>query len=69
MTLYEWRIKHKMAGYQLANRLGVSASTVSRWELGIVPPGPKNATKIVELTKNEVTFEDLYGGRSERRRA
>lgn len=49
---------------ELADMLGVSFTTISRWEQGLHEPTIKIKRKISELCKsNNITSEDLNNGR------
>jgi DNA-binding XRE family transcriptional regulator len=59
MTLNDWLEKHRMTQVELAARLGVSESTISRVRRGINAPGLDIAIKIQEATNNQVGLTDL----------
>ena len=57
------REAHNMTQEDLANRLNVSAITVSRWETGRQDPGVKRLIEIAELFG--CTKDDLIGNPTE----
>lgn len=59
MNLRDWREREGINQTELADRLGVTAATVSRIENGeFVPSGPL-LVKIESETSNEVTPNDI----------
>lgn len=59
MSLREWRKAKGRTLDDVAAELEVEASMVSKWERGIVMPKLPSAQKILKMTKNQVTLEDL----------
>jgi len=67
MTLSEWRKKQKISHYTLGSMLGIKsinpATNSQRYCLESKEkrfPKPKMVKKIIEVTKGEVSFNDLY---------
>ena len=67
MTLSEWRKKQKISHYKLGSMLGINsinpATNSQRYCLESKEkrfPKPKMVKKIIEVTKGEVSFNDLY---------
>ena len=67
MTLSEWRKKQKISHYTLVSMLGIKsinpATNSQRYCLESKEkrfPKPKMVKKIIEVTKGEVSFNDLY---------
>jgi|TARA_R100000479_G_scaffold170540_1_gene113320 hypothetical protein len=67
MTLSEWRKKQKISHYTLGSMLGIKsinpATNSQRYCLESKEkrfPKPKMVKKIIEVTKGEVNFNDLY---------
>ena len=65
MTLEEYRQKNNLSYRKLANQLGFKEATMIRtWGLPLdnpqaQTPGPKNMSKILDLTKSAVTPNDF----------
>ena len=59
MTLTQWRKSHRINQASLANRLGVSKNTISRWEVGERIPCPALMRAIHAATDGKVTPNDL----------
>ncbi len=55
-----WRLKHGLSKRTLAQMLGVSVPTLTRWEEGLVEPHDYHLHKLREFlekaTKNELLF-------------
>jgi DNA-binding transcriptional regulator YiaG len=66
--LTAYRKRHDMSGHDLARRLDVKASTVWKWERGVVPAAPL-MQKLIELTEGEVTANDFFVLPRKKRRA
>ena len=68
MTLEEYRKEKKLSYYNLGLELGIigvqnPGTSVQRWSLTAKVkrfPDPEMVKKILEVTNNEVTIEDLY---------
>ena len=67
MTLKEWKEKQDISFFKLGQMLGIKsqnpATTVQRYCLVSKQkrfPKPKMVQKILEVTKKEVTLDDLY---------
>lgn len=58
MTLAEYREWHGITQPEMAQRLGVSAQSISRWERGIVAPRLHMIKKIEQDTQGKVTIDD-----------
>ncbi len=61
MTLAEYLKLENVKPSHFATRLGVSASTVSRFLKGERVPSPQMLRRIAELTSNRVTPNDFMG--------
>lgn len=59
MQLKEYLISRHFTYQEFADLLGVKRVTVAKYALGTRKPSSKIAKKIVEITKNKVTLEDL----------
>ena len=65
MTLEEYRQKNNLSYRKLANQLGFKEATmIRRWCLPLdnpqaQTPGPKNMSKILDLTQSAVTPNDF----------
>jgi len=59
MRLSEWMEKEGLSGVETAQAVGVSAAALSGYVTGQTMPRLTVAIKIVELTKGEVSFQDL----------
>lgn len=63
MTLSEYRTRTGLTLAALGARIGVSHSTVKRWEAGeSLPRGRRMIAAILEATDGAVTAADLLGG-------
>ena len=51
--LRQWRVERDMAREELAYRVGVSVSTVYRWETGRVKPSRLAERRLKELTRSK----------------
>ena len=60
MKLYDYRKREGLTLLQIADRLGVTEATVSRYESGDRRPGWNTLPKIVEATKGEVMPSDFF---------
>lgn len=59
MKLRDWQIKNKIRNKELADMLKVDPSYITLLRKRGRNPSLDIATKIVELTKGQVTFKDL----------
>lgn len=59
MKLDEWMKLNNVSQPEMAEMLETTIPTISRVRRGINTPSLDLAIKIVELTKNEVTLQDL----------
>lgn len=59
MKLKEWREREGYKQIAIADKLGFSRNYINSVECGRRKPGTKLIQQIIELTKGEVTFEDL----------
>ena len=53
LTIHQLRERLGLTSQELSNQLGVSISTVSRWETGVSNPSKLAVSKLVELAKRE----------------
>lgn len=60
MRLADWREKADLKQNHIAEQIGVTVSQYSKIERGETFVSPKTAEKIRELTKDEVTLNDLH---------
>lgn len=60
MTLREWRKSKGWSQTELASQLGCALNTVSRTERGETMPTPLLGLRIVELTKGQVSLDEIY---------
>jgi len=49
LTIHQLREQLRLTSQELSNRLGVSISTVSRWETGVSKPSKLAVSKLDEL--------------------
>ena len=59
MTLKRYLARHS-TGAELARRLGVAPSTITRWANGELEPSLRWCARIAEATGNRVTVRDFY---------
>lgn len=59
MKLADWLKRNNMNQAELARRLGIAESTLSRIRRGKNTPGLDIAMKIEEYTRSEVSLQDL----------
>lgn len=59
MKLKDWRKRDGITQAQAANRIGVSVTTVSRWEAGEVVPRQQQMAAIRKATKGAVGAVDF----------
>lgn len=59
MKLKDWRKRECMTQAQAANRIGVSVTTISRWEAGEVVPRQQQLAAIRKTTKGAVGAVDF----------
>ena len=59
--LRKYRLKKGLTVEQLAQRLGVAKSAVSRWENGVMIPRPATMRLVMEVTGGAVRPEHFYG--------
>ncbi len=60
MTIKEWQIKHSVTDRVLAAKAGVTESAIGRINRGERFPRPLLANRLVEISKGEITLEDIY---------
>lgn len=60
LTLKKHRILKDLTQEEVAEKLGVSLSTVSKWERGITYPLPPSIDKICELYETNYTLINFY---------
>lgn len=60
MKLKDYLTETKHTTAEFADKIGADRTAVHRWLQGKTHPRPKMAALIVKITKNAVTFEDLY---------
>jgi transcriptional regulator with XRE-family HTH domain len=60
MTLRDWRRARRLKGNELAEKLGVTPRTVSRWETGQNVPHASMIRAIKTMTDGEVTADDFH---------
>lgn len=60
MTLKDWRISNGLTQQQLAAKLGVRASAISRYEAGRVPE-PDIVRKLYRLSDGVIDVLTFYG--------
>lgn len=61
MDLKTWRKNNRVTQSALADQLGVTILTVSRWETGARQPDFATMRKINTITEGQVTPNDLVG--------
>lgn len=59
MKLKDWRKRDGITQAQAANRIGVSVTTISRWEAGEVVPRQQQMAAIRKATKGAVGAVDF----------
>lgn len=59
MKLKDWRKRDGITQAQAANRIGVSVTTISRWEAGEVVPRQQQMAAIRKATKGAVGAADF----------
>jgi transcriptional regulator with XRE-family HTH domain len=59
MQLADYRDRNKVTLQALADRCGVTASTVAKWERGASFPRPEQIDAVERATGGEVTAADL----------
>jgi transcriptional regulator with XRE-family HTH domain len=59
MTLREWLAISEYSGAEVAKKIGVSATSLSRWRTGGRAPSLKFALKLRDLSGGLVTLVDL----------
>lgn len=59
MKLKDWRKREIMTQAQAASRIGVSVTTISRWESGEVVPRQKQMAAIRRATRGAVGAVDF----------
>ena len=59
MTLSQYLARHS-TGADLARRLGVNPSTITRWANGQLVPSLAWCARIAEATNGRVTVRDFY---------
>lgn len=59
MKLRDWRKRECMTQAQAANRIGVSVTTISRWEAGEVVPRQQQLAAIRKATRGAVGAVDF----------
>jgi transcriptional regulator with XRE-family HTH domain len=57
--LGDWMAMKNISQSEMARLVGTTEATISRVRRGINAPGIDIAAKIVELTENKVTLQDL----------
>lgn len=66
MRLNDYLLRHNLTPAELAEQIGdVSSEAVRLWAAGRRMPEVKFIQKIIEITDNKVTVEDLYQARVE----
>lgn len=60
MKLLEWRLRNGKTQIWVAQYLGTSQSTVSRYESGEQIPSAKEMPKVFAMTGGAVTANDFY---------
>lgn len=66
MRLNDYLTKHNLTPAELADLIGdVTSEAVRLWAAGRRMPEVKFIQKIIEITDNKVTVEDLYQARVE----
>ena len=63
MNFKEWRKSRKIKQCDLAALLGVSPSTLSRWESGATVPLWPSLKRIIDMTGGKVREKDFMIGR------
>jgi transcriptional regulator with XRE-family HTH domain len=62
MTLNEWMNRVGMSDGEMAQRIGVSRSAISRYRSGERMPRPETLVKLVDATNNDVSPMDFVKG-------
>ena len=57
-NLKELRKKHNLTQYRLAAKLGVSDTTIIKWEQHVTNPTDKDKKKLIALFGDDVEFDD-----------
>ena len=65
MRLADYLTKKKISQSELARRLGIKQSTISKWVLGKRRPGWVVLARVEKLTRGRVTARDFMPGQSE----
>jgi len=60
-ALRRWLEENDVKGWVFAERCGVDASTVSRWQSGVLPK-PEHMHAIIRETAGDVCASDFYTG-------
>lgn len=60
MGLKEYRLANKLSAVEMGRLLGVTHSTVLRWEDGKICPTGDSVAAILRVTKGQVTPNDLF---------
>ena len=61
MKLSEFMQAQSLSDDDMAEKLGISRATVSRYRRGLVTPSPEVMKNIVELSGGVITANDLLG--------
>lgn len=59
MRLREFRDRQGLSATDMARKLGVSHTTIMRWERGVMAPAGAMLRRIAEVTDNAVTPNDM----------
>ena len=59
MKLRDWRKRDGITQAQAANRIGVSVTTISRWEAGEVVPRQQQLAAVRKVTRGAVGAVDF----------
>ena len=57
----EYVLSNRISVSKLAELIGIDRSTMTRYLNGERTPSMKVATRIVEYTNKEITYDDIYG--------
>ena len=69
MWLYEWLYQERMTQDELAKLIGISRTRLNLIMTGKATPSPRTAKLIQDITKGQVSLEDLLYGKTENKQA
>lgn len=66
--LKEWRSKHGLTQMELSKHLGITWSTVARWEIGVRPISPYLHLALATIARNLKGGEKRHAMRKKKKR-